>query len=70
MEQIAADVGPDVTIDQICYAWILMHPARICPVLGTTSLKRIEAAAKSVNISLDRQQWTEIWSASTGTLVP
>jgi predicted oxidoreductase len=70
MEQIAADAGPDVTIDQICYAWILMHPARICPVLGTTSLKRIEAAAKSVNIILDRQQWTEIWSASTGTLVP
>lgn len=70
MDQIASDVGPNVSIDQICYAWILMHPANICPVIGTTSLNRIMTAAQSVNITLDRQQWTEIWSASTGTLVP
>ncbi|KAI8584019.1 hypothetical protein K450DRAFT_221126 [Umbelopsis ramanniana AG] len=70
LEQTAADLGPDVTIDQVCYAWIMMHPAKICPVIGTTSLDRILTAAKSVRLVLDRQQWTEIWSASTGTQVP
>ncbi|CAM0141834.1 hypothetical protein VKS41_004466 [Umbelopsis sp. WA50703] len=70
MEQIAADIGADVSIDQVCYAWIMMHPANICPVIGTTSLNRIITAAKSVELVLDRQQWTEIWSASTGTQVP
>ncbi|RUS25421.1 oxidoreductase [Jimgerdemannia flammicorona] len=70
LASIASRLGRDVTIDQVCYAWLLRHPARICPVIGTTSVERIRKAAASVNITLDRQQWTEIWVASAGTMVP
>ncbi|RUP25591.1 oxidoreductase [Jimgerdemannia flammicorona] len=70
LASIASRLGRDVTIDQVCYAWLLRHPARICPVIGTTSVERIRKAAASVKITLDRQQWTEIWVASAGTMVP
>ncbi|RUS23071.1 oxidoreductase [Endogone sp. FLAS-F59071] len=70
LASVASRLGPEVTIDQVCYAWLLRHPARICPVIGTTSPERIKLAAASVNIKLDRQQWTEIWEASAGKMVP
>lgn len=57
-------------IDQVALAWLLRHPAGIFPVLGTGKLSRVEKAVESLNISLSREQWYRIWSASTGTGVP
>ncbi len=57
-------------IDQVALAWLLHHPSRIFPVLGTGKADRVRAAVDSLTISLSRQQWYRIWSASTGTGVP
>lgn len=62
----AGGYGPD----QIAIAWLLRHPSRILPVLGTGRIKRVQNAVDALQISLSREQWYRIWSASTGTPVP
>lgn len=68
LERIAAAHGtaPDV----IALAWVLMHPSRPLPVLGTGSLDRIRASADALAITLDRQEWFALWEASAGHEVP
>lgn len=57
-------------IDEIALAWLLRHPSEMLPVLGTGKLHRVKAALKAMEVSLSREQWYRIWSASTGTNVP
>lgn len=63
------EVGEELSIsenDKIMYAWLLNHPSRIMPIVGSGKWDRIKAAAESLNIKLTRQQWFKIWIASTG----
>jgi predicted oxidoreductase len=57
-------------IDQVALAWILGHPVRFLPILGTGKIMRIQRAARAEKLSLTREQWFAIWSASTGKEVP
>lgn len=58
------------TIDHVAYAWLLAHPARILPVLGTSQTERIASAHLSESIQLSREEWYEIWRAAEGREVP
>lgn len=69
MTDIAHEVG-GAGLDQIALAWILNHPAKPIPVLGTGKFERIKAAVDATQITLTRQQWFRIWQASTGHEVP
>jgi predicted oxidoreductase len=60
----------DATPDQVALAWVMMHPARPLPVLGTGKLERIQAAVDAEKITLEKQQWFAIWEASKGHEVP
>jgi len=53
-------------LDQVALAWLLKHPSKIIPVLGTGNLDRIRAAARALDLELSRDQWFRIWAASTG----
>ena len=48
------------TPTQLLLAWLLMHPATIFPIIGTTKSERIEEGAKSLDVALDRQHWFEM----------
>ena len=69
LNEIGQELGGN-SIDQVALAWILTHPAKIVPVLGSGNLDRIKKAAVAENISLSREQWFRIWQASVGTEVP
>lgn len=60
----------DTTIDRIMFAWLLVHPVGILPVIGSGNLDRIKAATDAQHIKLSRQEWFEIWVASRGENVP
>lgn len=47
-------------------AWLLAHPARILPVLGTNNLSRIQALDVACSIAMDRETWFEIYEAANG----
>jgi predicted oxidoreductase len=56
--------------DQVALAWILKHPSKIVPVLGTGNPDRIKAAKAALNLKLSRDQWFRLLEASTGHEVP
>ena len=60
----------DAAMDQVALAWLMRHPARPVPVIGTSKPERITAAAEADAIELSREEWFTIWTASTGTSVP
>jgi predicted oxidoreductase len=57
-------------IDQIIYAWLLNHPSRIMPIIGSGKIERIRTAAASLDIQLNHDQWFEILQSSMGHDVP
>ena len=46
----------------VAIAWLLHHPARILPVLGTNSLARIARIADALHVPMDRQTWYELYT--------
>ena len=58
------------TLEQLAYAWILAHPANPLPILGTNKIERIESAAKSIGIKLEREDWYALWEAAQGRGIP
>ena len=56
--------------DQLLLAWILKHPSKIYPVVGTTTKERIKDSAKAIDIDLDLEDWFLILAASQGHKVP
>ncbi|MEO0473848.1 MAG: aldo/keto reductase [Bacteroidota bacterium] len=58
------------SLDQLLLAWLMRHPARVLPILGTARPDRIRDAAKATGIELSRTDWFRLWEASTGTEVP
>ncbi|MBD1380869.1 aldo/keto reductase [Metabacillus arenae] len=57
-------------IDEVIYGWLLAHPARIMPIVGSGKIDRIQSAVSSQKIKLTRQQWFDVLSASMGYEVP
>jgi predicted oxidoreductase len=60
----------NATEDQLLLAWILKHPSKIHPVIGTTSKERITNASKALTIDLDLEDWFLMLVASQGHKVP
>ena len=60
----------NANIEQVELAWLLAHPAKIVPVIGSNKTIRILESARSESIQLTREQWFEIWSASAQCDVP
>ena len=47
-------------------AWLLRHPARIIPVLGTNSLPRIETISTALDVKMSRETWFELYTLILG----
>lgn len=70
--QVAGALGQqhEASIDQVLLAWLMHHPYRIQPVVGTTRMERILAAKAAEQIVLSRQEWFQLLEASRGEEVP
>ncbi|MBZ9625815.1 aldo/keto reductase [Clostridium sp. FP2] len=66
INEIAATKG--VTNSAIAIAWILRHPAKIQPLVGTTNAKRLVDICKASQVELTRQEWYEIYRAAGNKL--
>ncbi|EDL64292.1 aldo/keto reductase [Bacillus sp. SG-1] len=69
LEKIREEVNAK-GIDQVAYAWLLNHPSRIMPIIGSGNIDRIQTAVDSLDIKLDHDQWFEILQSSMGHDVP
>jgi predicted oxidoreductase len=57
-------------IDQVALAWVMKHPARVVPILGTGSAAEMRSHARADQLQLNRDQWFRIWMASENREVP
>ena len=68
LETIATQNGVDRAA--VAVAWLLAHPARILPVMGTNTLSRIARFSDAFKVAMDRQTWFELYTAALGHEVP
>lgn len=55
---------------QLAIAWLLRHPARIIPIVGSNDPKHIHEAAAATKIELSRMDWYKLWVAARGEEAP
>lgn len=59
-----------VSLTAILLAWLLAHPARIVPVIGTTKAARLQDAMQATSVTLSREEWYGLLEKSQGHAVP
>lgn len=59
-----------VSDDLLLLAWVLKHPAKIQPVVGTTQIDRIKNLKKLQGFELELEDWFAIWTESIGAKIP
>ncbi|SFK58922.1 Predicted oxidoreductase [Halobacillus dabanensis] len=69
LSKVKEEIGAE-GIDQVLYAWLLSHPAKIMPIVGTGKKKRIDSATTALSIKLNHDHWFEILQSSMGHDVP
>ncbi|HEX2925008.1 MAG TPA: aldo/keto reductase family oxidoreductase [Ruminiclostridium sp.] len=52
----------------IAIAWLLRHPAKMQPIVGTTNAARLRDICKASTIELSREEWYEIYLAAGNKL--
>lgn len=59
MERMAEEKG--VSREAIAIAWLLRHPAKMQPIIGSMNPERIAATAKASGVALSRLEWYELY---------
>lgn len=54
----------------LALAWLLKHPARIVPIVGSANPARIRDAVRADDLELSREDWYAILVAARGTGLP
>ena len=50
----------------VAFAWLLRHPSRPLPVAGSRRIEALREAVAALRLTLDAQDWTEVWQAGAG----
>jgi predicted oxidoreductase len=67
IDEIGAKHGVNGTT--IALAWLLRHPARMQPVIGTMNIDRLKDCCRASEVHLSREDWYEIYRAA-GNVLP
>ncbi len=70
--QLVAEMAQakNVSAEAILIAWILRHPARIQPLIGSTKPNRIAASCQAATVQLSREEWYQLFVAGRGENLP
>jgi predicted oxidoreductase len=72
VREVLTRIGHEQGVDPgaVAVAFLLHHPAKILPVMGTNSLSRIAGLSDALKVRLGREDWFEIYTAGLGHEVP
>jgi predicted oxidoreductase len=59
-----------VSAATIAYAWLLRHPSRPVPIVGSRRLEALGEAIAALGIELSSEEWCRVWEAGAGRPVP
>ncbi len=54
----------------VALAWLMVHPAKVIPIIGTQTCSRIADSAQALKVQLTRTDWNRILEASMGESLP
>lgn len=58
----------DITPTGLAIAWILRHPAKMQPIVGSVRPERMAEIAKAADVTITHDEWYELYTASGKTL--
>ena len=59
-----------VSRSTVALAWLMKHPSKIIPIVGSTDPARISEATKAAEIDLTREEWYRLFVAANGAPLP
>jgi predicted oxidoreductase len=68
LDSVAQEHGVSRTV--IALAWLMKHPSKIVPIVGTTNPERIREAVKADELELGREEWYRLLVAARGEKLP
>lgn len=57
-------------IDTLAYAFLLSHPGKILPIVGSGKIERIKNAVDALEIRFSAEDWLSVYKASIGESLP
>ena len=60
----------ETRLDTLVYAFLLSHPSKICPIVGSGKLSRIQNAVDALKIKLTSEEWLTVYKASLEKSLP
>ncbi|QPZ90935.1 aldo/keto reductase [Thioclava electrotropha] len=72
VQAVLDDIAQAQGVDRaaVATAFLLAHPARIIPVMGTNNLERIAKLSDALKVQIDRETWFRLYEAGLGQPVP
>jgi len=69
---LLADKGAryDVSATAATYAWLMAHPVRVIPIVGSQRAERIREARDAFKVEWTRAEWYAVLQASMGKRLP
>ena len=68
LEALATESQVDITA--VAIAWLMHHPVKVMPVMGSNQLNRIKLFSQAIQVPMDRQTWFELYELANGHEVP
>jgi predicted oxidoreductase len=68
LEEISRARGVNRTVTAL--AWLLRHPSKIIPIVGSTNPERIREAVRATELELTREEWYQLLAAARGEPLP
>jgi len=68
LDAVAARAGTPRSA--VAYAWVMAHPARPIPLIGSQNPARIREARSAYSVQLTREEWYRILVAARGARMP
>jgi predicted oxidoreductase len=68
LERVA--VRASVPRSAVAYAWVMAHPSRPVPLIGSQNPSRIREAAAAYEVQLRREEWYQILAAARSEPLP
>ena len=68
LDEIAEKRGVNRTV--VALAWLLKHPSRIVPIVGSNNPEHIRDAAQAADVELTREEWYQLLIAARGEQLP
>jgi len=68
VEAVAKERGVSRTV--VSLAWLLKHPSKILPIVGSANPERIREATQADKLELTREEWYRLLIAARGEALP